>query len=88
MRILRRFTRADILTTAAIERSNLTKYIRALVDCGFVAIEQNRNGMAGSRDVLRIARDNGPQAPVMHRDGSMTDPNTGDCWYVPPDDAE
>ena len=83
MRIMRRFTRADILTTAAIEKSNLDKYIRALVRCNFLVVAQERvSGRPGSRDVLRIARDNGPRPPILHTDGSMTDPNTGDRWGV------
>lgn len=81
MRIMRRFTRADVLTTTQTERSNLTKYIRALLDFGFLSIDSRRSGAAGSRDVLRMARDNGPLPPLLHTDGSMTDPNTGDCWH-------
>lgn len=87
MRIMRRFTRADVLTTTSTERSNLTKYIRALLDFGFLSIEVKRNGAAGSRDVLRMARDNGPLPPLRHNDGSMTDPNTGDCWHLISDSA-
>ncbi|ABE45653.1 hypothetical protein [Polaromonas sp. JS666] len=82
MRIMRRFTRADILTTAAINQSNLDKYLRALINTGFVVVQQERvSGRPGSRDVLRIARDNGPKPPVAHTDGSMLDPNTGQTWH-------
>lgn len=93
MRIMRRFTRADILTTAAINQSNLDKYLRALINTGFVVVQQERvSGRPGSRDVLRIARDNGPKPPVAHTDGSMLDPNTGQTWpaaaAAPADAAE
>lgn len=83
MRIMRRFTRADILTTADIAKSNLDKYLRGLIVCGFVEISTDRvSGRPGSRDVLRIARDNGPRPPILHKDGSVTDPNTGERWTV------
>ncbi len=81
MRIMRRFTHADILTTAAINKSNLGKYITGLLRCNFIDLAQPRvNGRPGSNDVLRIARDNGPRPPILHKDGSMTDPNTGERW--------
>lgn len=81
MRIMRRFTRGDILTTADIEKSNLGKYVKGLLRCNFLDVAQGRaNGRPGSSDVLRIARDNGPRPPILHNDGSMTDPNTGERW--------
>ena len=83
MRIMRRFTRADILTTSAIAQSNLDKYVRGLIATGFLDVAQNRlSGRPGSRDVLRLRRDNGPRPPLLHNDGSMTDPNTGERWCV------
>lgn len=86
MRIMRRFTRADILTTADIAKSNLDKYVRALLRCNFLVVAQERvSGRPGSRDVLRIARDNGPRPPILHIDGSVTDPNTGERWCVAPE---
>lgn len=84
MRIMRRFTRADILTTAAIDSSNLNKYVQALIRFGFLEVCYPRKcGVAGSSDVLKITRDTGPRPPIMHSDQSMTDPNTGDRWYTP-----
>lgn len=89
MRIMRRFTRADVLTTATITKSNLDKYVKGLLRCGFLVVQQERiSGSPGSRDVLRIARDTGPRPPILHKDGSMLDPNTGDTWYVPTEDEE
>jgi hypothetical protein len=89
MRIMRRFTRADVLTTATITKSNLDKYVKGLLRCGFLVVQQERvSGSPGSRDVLRIARDTGPRPPIMHKDGSMLDPNTGDTWYVPEEGEE
>ena len=81
MRIMRRFTRGDILTTASITKTNLDQYVRGLLQCGFLAMQQERvNGRPGSRDVLRIARDTGPLPPIMHKEGSMLDTNTGITW--------
>lgn len=81
MRIMRRFTRAAILISAEINESNLRKYIKGLLRCNFLDIAQERvSGRPGSVDVLRMARDNGPRPPILHIDGSMTDPNTGERW--------
>jgi hypothetical protein len=89
MRIMRRFTRADVLVTATITKSNLDKYVKGLLRCGFLVVQQERvSGSPGSRDVLRIARDTGPRPPILHKDGSMLDPNTGDTWYVPAEGDE
>ncbi len=88
MRIMRRFTRGDVLTTAAIAKSNLDKYVRALIATEFLEVAQERlSGRPGSRDVLRMRRDNGPRPPLLHKDGSVTDPNTGERWYVEADPA-
>lgn len=78
MRVMRRFTSADILTTAEIGYSNLRDYLRALRGAGFVAIVQPRvSGRPGSRDLYQLLRDSGPQAPFHSRDDSMLDANTG-----------
>jgi hypothetical protein len=87
MRIMRRFTRADILISAEINESNLRKFIKGLLRCNFLDLAQERvSGRPGSVDVLRMARDNGPRPPILHIDGSMTDPNTGERWI--PEGAE
>lgn len=80
MRVMRRFTQADLLTVApAVGKSALTKYCRALEAAGFLRIVQPRlNGRPGSHNVYMLVRDTGPKAPIRHRDWSgVYDRNTG-----------
>lgn len=82
MRVLRRFTTADVIMTAEVGESACRKYLRGLALTGFVALERERvSGRAGSRDVWRLVRDTGPKAPIRRWDGTgVYDPNTGDAW--------
>lgn len=79
MRVMRRFTTADILTTSEIEKSNLDVYLRGLYRTGYLVLVHDRvNGRPGSRNVWQLVRDTGPSAPFYRRsDGSMLDANTG-----------
>lgn len=78
MRVLRRFTTADLLTTAACGQSQVHKYCRALARTGYLRLHLARvSGRPGSRDVWLLVRDSGPEAPIRRQDGSgVYDPNT------------
>lgn len=82
MRVLRRFTTADVIMTAEVGESACRKYLRGLALTGFLVLERGRvSGRAGSRDVWRLVRDTGPVAPIRRWDGTgVFDPNTGDAW--------
>ena len=82
MRIQRRFTTRDLLTTADCGESQVHKYCRALAQAGFLRLHQARvSGRPGSRDVWLLVRDSGPTAPIRRHDGSgVFDPNTGVAW--------
>lgn len=82
MRVLRRFTTADIIMTAEVGESACRKYIRALARAGFLAHERERvSGRAGSRELWRLARDTGPKPPIRRWDGNgVFDQNTGVEW--------
>jgi hypothetical protein len=80
MRVMRRFTQAELLTVApAVTPSLLKRYVRSLTDAGFLRIVQARvNGRPGSSNVYMLVRDTGPVPPLRHTDGKgMHDGNTG-----------
>lgn len=76
MRIMRRFTRAAVLTTADIKKSNLGKYVNALRHAGYLRVARaSISGKAGSHEVLELIKDTGPKAPIVGNDGQVFDPN-------------
>lgn len=78
MRILGRFTIADIMATAEIPRQNASKYLVALEKAGFlVRVRDNVSGQAGSLIIYRLVRNAGPDAPIVQTNGDVLDPNTG-----------
>lgn len=82
MRIMRRFTTAELVMTSDIGESAVMKYCRALAQAGFLRCVLPRvSGRAGSRDVWQLVRDTGPHAPIRRWDGSgVYDRNTGQAW--------
>jgi hypothetical protein len=77
IRVLKRFTTAQIEATAAISRDNLRKYLKALHQTGYlVQVRPKQNGKSLGHAVWRLARDSGPRAPIGRTDGSgVYDPN-------------
>lgn len=77
IRVIKRFTSAQIEATAAISRDNLRKYLKALHQTGYlVQVRPKQNGKSLGHAVWRLARDSGPSAPIVRTDGSgVYDPN-------------
>lgn len=88
IRVLKRFTTAQIEATAEVRRDNLRKYLSALDRAGYlVLVRPKQNGKALGHAVWRLARDSGPQHPLPRRDGSgVYDPNH-DTLYPYRDEA-
>ncbi len=78
MRVMRRFSTANLQATAEAGESAVRKYLMALRRAGFVILVQERvSGRPGSRDVWALVRDSGPAAPIRRHDGSgVYCPNT------------
>lgn len=77
MRIFRVFRLADIVSTAEISESNAFDYLQALEDVGYVKVVEARDPRRrGSRNLWRLTRNTGPEAPIPIRDGRVYDPNT------------
>ena len=75
MRILRRFTIADLVGTAEIGRNHVEKYVKALLQEGYVRIVQaKRQGVPGGDAVYQLVRDTGSHAPRIGK-GALLDPN-------------
>jgi len=78
MRVMKRFTTADLLTVASIGESMVHKYVHALATSGHLRCVQPRvSGRPGSRDVWQLVRDTGPKAPIKRWKGGVYDANTG-----------
>lgn len=77
MRIFKIFTAVQIQATADVHRYNLYKYLKALQRSGYlIAHRPKRNGFPGGHAVWRLARDSGPSAPIVRREGNgVYDPN-------------
>lgn len=81
MRILRRFTVADLMATAEISRHNVEPFLRRLERFGYIRrVGQRRAGY--QHPVLwMMVRNTGPNPPRCMRDGGIFDPNTGEVSY-------
>ncbi len=77
MRIFKVFTLAQIEATADIERENVRNYVKALHRAGYLVLwRPKRNGSPGGHAVWRLARDSGPNAPIVRRKSAgVYDPN-------------
>lgn len=76
MRILRRFTVAELAATAETGADNCAKYCRGLTRAGILRIAQaKQDGRKGGHTVYALQRDLGPHAPRLRVDGSTYDPN-------------
>lgn len=75
MRILRRFTTADLQATAEIGNSHCRKYVKRLLDAGYLRVAQpKREGVSGGHAIYALVRDSGVHAPRISKDGAH-DPN-------------
>lgn len=75
MRILRRFTVADLQITAEIREENTRAFIRPLVAAGFLRVHAPRKGYRDAA-IYQIVRDSGPLAPIPWKNGEVLDQNT------------
>jgi len=89
IRVLKRFTSAQVEATAEISRDNLRKYLKALDRAGYLVLAKpKRNGKSLGHAVWRLARDSGPRAPIVRTAGSgVYDPNQ-DTLYPYQDEAD
>lgn len=84
MRVMRRFTTANLQATAEAGESAVRKYLMALRKAGYVRLVQQRSsGRPGSHDVWALVRDSGPVAPIRRADGSgVFDYNANVLWNL------
>jgi len=84
MRIMRRFTSADLMTTSEAGETAVHKYVAALAAAGYLRLAVARvSGRPGSRDVWLLVRDSGPLAPIRRRDRTgVFDTNTQQVWSL------
>jgi hypothetical protein len=83
MRIMRRFTLPDLEATAEITRSNVDKFVRALLMSGHIRIARPKiEGVKGGHTVYQLVRNTGPYPPRVRKDGSVYDQNTGEVTVV------
>jgi hypothetical protein len=76
MRILRRFTVADLVTTAEAALGCTQNYVYALERVGIVRKTHRGHGRGGNRSIWTLTRDTGPHPPAVRRGGQVHDPNT------------
>lgn len=75
MRVLRRFTVADIVAAGEVGESAATKYVRFLRQAGYLRVVQpKREGITGGHAVYALVRDTGPHAPRIGN-RALRDPN-------------
>ncbi len=75
MRILRRFTLADLIASAESTRTNTQKYVQQLRAKGYVrVIQARRSGFPGEDAVYQLVRNTGPLPPRIGKQG-LHDPN-------------
>lgn len=77
MRILRRFTIADLVTTAEAGGNNILKYVLDLTRAGYLhRVTSRQPGLKLGGAVYGVVINSGPHAPRVRTDGSIYDPNT------------
>lgn len=83
MRVLRRFTVADIVAAGEVGESAATKYVRFLRQAGYLRVAQaKREGVTGGHAVYVLVRDTGPHAPRIGN-RAVRDPNVEPTAPVP-----
>lgn len=83
MRILRRFTAPDLITSASVTPENAQKYLRELERAGFIRrLPGFRSGVPGHFLTFQLVRNAGPKAPICSKDGLVLDPNTGTRYGI------
>jgi hypothetical protein len=83
MRILRRFTLPQLLTTCPrLAHRTARAYLARLRRCGYVVrVARRISGQPGGADSYSLVRNSGPQAPIARKATvSVFDPNTGLAW--------
>lgn len=76
MRVMRTFTRPDLMATAEASEDNVSKYVRGLVRAGIVTIVKPRDsGRKGGHEIYRLIKDLGPTAPRLRSNGTTYDVN-------------
>lgn len=74
MRILRRFTQAELVITAEIREENCKVYVRRLLAAAYLHVIMPRRGTR-SGNTYQLVRDTGPAAPIPWHNGETFDPN-------------
>lgn len=75
MRILRRFTSADLQAAAETSAENCSDYLHGLLDAGYLRIVKSfRRGYVGGHAVYQLIKDTGPYAPRLGKQ-ALRDPN-------------
>ena len=83
MRTLRSFIVHEVASTAEISIANVRKYLRALVAFGYVRIVTARkSGFLHGYQVYHLVRNTGPLRPLLRKDGSLYDQNTGQTFRL------
>jgi len=83
MRSLRSFDLGQLMSVSEIERSNGTKFVRALTRAGYLRCIQRANPTRRQFALYRLIDDTGPRAPVLRNDGRVYDANTGALRALP-----
>lgn len=84
MRVMRRFTTAELEATGTLKLRALQEFCRVLHKAGYLRLVQERvSGRPGSYDLWQLVRDTGPVAPVRRKDGeTVFDRNNGFTWNL------
>jgi hypothetical protein len=86
MRILRRFTSADLEATSGISRVNALSFITSLRRAGYLAVVgvQMPAHAAPPSNVYQLARDTGPLSPIERKCGQVFDANLKQTFCAEP----
>lgn len=82
MRVLRRFTLPDLISTAEIGAANAKAYLIALRRTGYVRRIQAQRPGKGGHAIYALARNTGPRAPMARANATVWDANTDDIYLL------
>ncbi|MDH4317924.1 MAG: hypothetical protein OEV64_06000 [Desulfobulbaceae bacterium] len=75
MRIMKRFTYADLEATTEANNETLRSYVNMLTRYGYIRCEGTYH-----RPIFILSKDTGPQAPMQHSRRGLRDMNTGEIF--------
>ncbi|XGV94662.1 MAG: hypothetical protein ACAF41_18170 [Leptolyngbya sp. BL-A-14] len=82
IRILQTFRLPDLHINSEIAKSSIKKYVRYLLQTGYLEIIEPRLNGSKSYNLYLLIRNSGPLAPIVRRNHTVFDPNSKETYSL------